>query len=175
MVKRAFTIVELLIVIIVIGILAALILVTYKGVTQASQTQKINADLEQLSKAIMIARIDSGKTLYSITGFGYTATGCVSKSAGTDLAALVDTADACWTRYSDALSKISQASGMVINPYSMLDPWGRPYLIDENEGESGGCTKDLIAAYVYPSNGSSTITSSRTYIPLSGNSGCVPS
>lgn len=169
MVKRAFTIVELLIVIVVIGILAAIILLTYNGIQTSSQQAKIKTDMEQLTKTIMIARIDSGKTLAGITGSVYTAGGCAGKPVGTDLAALVGTSDNCWVAYSNALNKISQASGMVINPYSLLDPWGRPYGIDENEGESGGCSKDILYSYNYPYDGGH---SSTTVIPLSGNSGC---
>ena len=32
----------------------------------------------------------------------------------------------------------------------LVDPWGRPYYIDENEGENGGCGQDAIGVYARP-------------------------
>jgi hypothetical protein len=103
-----------------------------------------------------------------ITGSGYSAGPCLAKSAGTDLAALSHTLDGCWTQYLSSLNAISSASGM--NVRNIVDPWGRPYELDENEGESGGCGKDNLASYTQPFNASfiNTIT-----VPLSGFSGCA--
>jgi len=54
----------------------------------------------------------------------------------------------------DQITKISsQASALLVNKQSWaalgfsnppIDPWGNPYLIDENEGESGSCQYDYI-------------------------------
>jgi prepilin-type N-terminal cleavage/methylation domain-containing protein len=164
----AFTIVELLVVIVVIGILAAITVVSYTGVQAKAQTSKMNEDLVNLSQAIQLARITSQKTLMNITGSGYTASGCVSQPAGTDLAALPKT-DTCWSRYLASLSAISTSSG--VNVSNMIDPWGRPYRIDENEGESGGCGKDSIGVYDRPFT-DSTYPGVGLSIPLSGYSGC---
>lgn len=50
-----FTIVELLIVIIVIGILATLVLIAYTGVTDQAKDTKIKSDLNEIAKAISAA------------------------------------------------------------------------------------------------------------------------
>lgn len=166
--SHAFTIVELLVVIVVIGILAAITIVSYNGIQGRAQISKINEDLATLSKAVLLARLTNSQTLLQITGSGYSASPCVSKPAGTDLAELPRT-DSCWTQYLSDLNIISSASG--INVRNMVDPWGRPYFIDENEGESGGCSKDSLDTYAQPFNGSSrygTLIS----IPLSGFTGC---
>ena len=168
---RGFTIVELLIVIVVIAILAAITVVAYNGIQQQAQEAKIKSDQAQLIKAIMIARENTGRTLGVIDGRHYSAGPCLSRPAGTNLATL-PRSDDCWTVYSASLSAISDASG--VNVRGIVDPWGRPYAIDENEGENGGCNRDLLAVYSHPYTGTLMAESAgaRVYIPLSGNSGC---
>lgn len=168
--QSGFTIVELLIVVVVIAILAAITIVSYNGITAQAQMSKIQNDLTQFEKAVMAARNSTGLTFGAVAGSYYTAGNCVSKSAGTDLAALPSN-DPCWVRYSDTLSAISSASGMDIR--SLKDPWGRPYFIDENEGEGGtACNTDSIGVYARPFNGTTRMAGTGRSIPLSGNSGC---
>jgi len=150
--KRAwwgFTIVELLVVITVIGILASIVIVSYSGSQDKARQSKIQNDLSQLSDAIRVGRTQQDKTLYDITGNTSTAWPCTQKASGTDLSTLPKT-DSCWTTYVATLSAISTASGVNVN--GLIDPWGRPYFIDENENESGSgsCTKDVIGVYQRP-------------------------
>lgn len=58
--RRAFTIVELLIVIVVIGILAAIVIVAYNGVQNRANDSRRVTDLEVMSKAIEAYYIDNG-------------------------------------------------------------------------------------------------------------------
>jgi prepilin-type N-terminal cleavage/methylation domain-containing protein len=168
---NGFTIVELLVVVIVIGILAAITIIAYSSIQGKAQSTKMTSDLSELSKAIQSARISRGKTLIGMTNSTYTASGCASKPAGTDLAALPKS-DLCWVQYLKTLDVISTASGM--NVKNMVDPWGRPYYIDENEGENGGCGRDIIRAYAMPFDGGNSYNGDSTtvYIPVSGFSGC---
>jgi general secretion pathway protein G len=165
-----FTIVELLVVIIVIGILAAITIVSYTGITTRAQVTKMNDDLLLFSKAVQAARITTGETLGQIDGSFWSAGPCSTKPSGTDLAALAHT-DSCWVQYLTDLNNISLASG--INIKNMVDPWGRPYAIDENEGEGSGCGLDSITVYSYPFVTSATYPGVGLSIPLSGNSGCA--
>ena len=160
-----FTIVELLIVIVVIGILAAISVVAYNGIKDRAQKQKIQADLSTLDRAIRAAQVNTGNTFRVITGVpSGTASPCAAKTAGTDLAALPKT-DACWTEYIATLNDISDASGA--NVRSLVDPWGRPYLIDENENETGPtyCVQDVVAAFALPTNGWSAMSGTRRQLP----------
>ncbi len=156
--RHGFTIVELLIVIVVIGILAAITIVGYNGVQARSRTAKITADLGLLTKAIHAARINSdGQALRYVTGSTGTAGTCMYKPAGTDLATL-SKSDACWTQYITSMQRISDASGSNVN--NLLDPWGRPYAIDENEKEGAstcGNGRDVIGVYSRPLDGASWI------------------
>lgn len=145
-----FTIVELLIVIIVIGILATLVLISYSNVQASARSTKVTNDLAALRDAIVVARVRSGKTLANIDGNLFTAYDCFTKPSNTDFATL-SRSDTCWTNYLSALNAIATASG-ASNIVGMTDPYGRPYYIDENEGATGAtdCTKDLLTTFKMP-------------------------
>lgn len=148
--SRGFTIVELLIVIVVIGILAAITIVAFNGIQDRSRKSKIESDISQLNRAIMAARVNESKTFYGITGNTHTGGSCISKASDTDLATLDKTTDSCWVIYRSTLNTLSTRSGVDVR--NLIDPWGRPYYIDENEGETAGalCNRDKIAVYGRP-------------------------
>jgi len=148
--QHGFTIVELLIVIVIIAILSGLVISTFVGIQDRARTSKIQDDLTTLSKAIEAARVATGKTLAQISWRDATAYGCASEASGTDLAALNKNTSNCWVFYRSTLNNISTAGG--VNVRNLKDPWGRPYLIDENEGVSAAtpCRPDEIAAYKHP-------------------------
>jgi prepilin-type N-terminal cleavage/methylation domain-containing protein len=114
--SHGFTIVELLIVIVVIGILAAITIVAYNGVQERARVTRANSELNTLEHAILSARINQDKTLMQITGSNCTY--CVGHA-----------------QYLISLDAISQASGANLTSLKAGDPWGYDYLIDENEGE----------------------------------------
>lgn len=159
-----FTIVELLIVIVVIGVLAAISAVAYNGVQDRARQSKYNSDLSVLQKAIEIARTTNNSNLFTITNT-YTEEYCMNKATGTNLATLVKT-DLCWSKYIEALDDVSTISG--VNVRNIVDPWGRPYYFNENEGEGAWatCNRDIIGVYSYPFVTNTTMTSSLKNIPL---------
>jgi prepilin-type N-terminal cleavage/methylation domain-containing protein len=123
---RGFTIVELLIVIVVIGILAAITIVAYNGMQERSRVARANSDIDMLVKAIQIARLNAGTTLMGVTGSGCTRCG------GTQAA------------YNTTIDKIGTAANMNLSSLKDNDPWGNMYVIDENEGEQVAtpCVRD---------------------------------
>lgn len=73
---HGFTIVELLIVIVIIGILAAITTVAYNGVQQRSQNAKTVSAATAWLKALQLYRVDNGSwpTIYNVclgTGYKY--------------------------------------------------------------------------------------------------------
>ena len=167
---QGFTIVELLIVVVVIAILAAISVVAYTGIQDRARVSKAQGDIRTIVTAVQIARINESKSMLQITGSGYTGSTCASKPSGTDLAALPDS-DTCISRYKTTLNAISTASGTQLG--DIRDPWGRPYKIDENEGENGFCSRDTVAMFAYPFNGTSTHPSTPSVnVPISGFTHC---
>lgn len=157
--QNGFTIVELLIVIVVIGVLAAITVVAYNGVQKRANDSKVDTDMRNLEMAIDMARTKNGEAMRYVTLSTATGAACWGKPSGTDLAALPGT-DSCWLAYDAALVKISDASGM--NVTGLKDPWGRPYYIDENEGEGAvpatACADDAIGIYAQPFTTGQTMT-----------------
>ncbi len=126
--KLGFTIVELLIVIVVIGILAAITIVAFNGVQERARIQKANSDLNTLVKAIQVGRLNADKTLMGITGSG--CTNCAGTQAMYDL----------------ALDRIGAAANTNLSSLKAGDPWGNRYVLDENEGEqvANPCRQDVL-------------------------------
>lgn len=59
--EKGFTIVELLIVIVVIGILAAIVIVAYIGVTNNARNARYNADAGSIQKVAEVYNTDEGE------------------------------------------------------------------------------------------------------------------
>ena len=64
--KKGFTIVELLIVIVVIAILAAISIVAYNGIQNRAHASTVGADLSNIAKKIEMYQIDSATSSYPI-------------------------------------------------------------------------------------------------------------
>lgn len=155
-----FTIVELLIVIVVIAILAAISIVAYTGIQARAKDSKMKADVANIAKAMNAAKQLTGKTIVELTTTAGiagnntgTGRGCWSKPSNTNLADpnVVPKTDNCWDDYYETLQILSDTSGIRVT--GMVDPYGRPYYIDQSEGEDVGgnfCIKDKVGTYQQP-------------------------
>lgn len=76
--KSGFTIVELLIVIVVIGILAAITIVAYNGIQQRARASATSAALNQTAKKLAIAMNDGTLTAYPASQAAFDALGIAS-------------------------------------------------------------------------------------------------
>ncbi len=141
-----FTIVELLIVVVIIGVLASITVVAYNGIQDRARTASMKSDLATLAKAIRIARESRQMSLIAITGnsgygAGGSATACARLASGTNLTTLSQSDD-CWVQYNRVLTEVTNASGIKVT--GMVDPWKRPYAISED------CNPDQIWAWSNP-------------------------
>ena len=89
--QRGFTIVELLIVIVVIGILAAITIVAYNGIQARASDSRIKAAADQVSKAAYLFNSYTGSPP-TATGWGATVsgTGCAGGAGGWAAAGMYD-------------------------------------------------------------------------------------
>lgn len=140
--RSGFTIVELLIVIVVIGILAAVTIVAYNGLQTKAQVAKRDSDTVNYHKAILLARLNTGMTLRDITINTWSIGSCAASSGnpGNVVPKDLPKTHACWVRYYENLSRIEAASGVSLAGLRNGDANGNPYGLDENEGES--CATD---------------------------------
>ncbi|MDQ1813300.1 type II secretion system major pseudopilin GspG [Massilia sp. CCM 9210] len=127
--SAGFTLLELLVVIVIIGLLAAFVAPKYFGQIGKSKTQMARAQIEALDKAIDQYRLDTGT-------YPTTAQGLVALSAQ-------PAGEANWR-------------GPYLKKGIPMDPWGKPYIYtspgaDErefdlasygNDGATGGSNED---------------------------------
>lgn len=118
--KSGFTIVELLIVILVIAILAAISVVAYNGVQQRSRDSIRKSDLSTIAKLLSMYNVNRGN--YISTG-----SGCGSESNGEG-----------W------LSHRSSGGGATQYPRSILDCLKDDGLLTKDVVDPSGCTDDVI-------------------------------
>lgn len=163
---------ELLIVIVVIAILAAITIVAYNGIQTRAQNTKVDSDIASLEKAIHVARIQTGQTLRAITDQDCTRCSCPFASGGMTRYSTLPKTHACWTDYFSALDKIAAASGANLESLKAGDPWGSPYALDANEGEqvADPCRQDDLYSFGSSGteNGNTTVGDRRLSFSLSG-------
>jgi uncharacterized protein (TIGR02145 family)/prepilin-type N-terminal cleavage/methylation domain-containing protein len=88
--KQGFTIVELLVVIVVIGILATITIVSYSGVTQKATETSLKSDLLSAQAELTLFQLNNGAYPTSISDCPNPASGnmCLKASAGTSFTAV---------------------------------------------------------------------------------------
>ena len=150
--ERGFTLIELMIVVVVIAILAVVSIVAYNGVQDRSKVSRVNADIANLMKAMVLARTATGSTLMAITGSSCTRCQCPYVSGDMTNYSTLPKTHSCWTTYYSSLNAIAAASGTNLELLKKGDPWGAPYAFDENEGEGGGCGYDTVWSFGKSSN-----------------------
>ena len=111
--KKGFTIVELLIVIVVIGILAAITMVAYGNIQNTAKTNRVNAELSGLKKAMLSYKAMNSELPPTGDAWNFDTN---PPSCGT------------WTNVRNAL----QASG-ITGTFNSTDPWGNCWGYDDND------------------------------------------
>lgn len=154
--KRAFTLIELLTVIAIIAILAAITFGVVKGVNERAAIGQAKTELASLAQALEAYKLQYGD--YPQLG-RYTATTAPSSASSTDTPGILFNAlmgkvgpknntfaDKLGRVFVDA-SKFSTfntnypvASGSTLVANAFLDPWGRPYLYSYRTNATSGNT-----------------------------------
>lgn len=154
--QTGFSIVELLIVIIILGILSGLVIIGYGTLQDKARKNKADTELQSLYDAITTARQSKSgqlpKRLAQITGDVWTGGYCRNINVYQEVHTFPKT-HACWVKYYAAIDGIAAASNTNLEDLKDGDPWGAPYYIDENEGEYVGdpmndyCRLDYIEVF----------------------------
>jgi len=131
-----FTIVELLVVIVVIGILAAIIVISFNGITSKSQEISVKHDMKNIAKQVEVYKIDGGryptstqlqdlgikvnKPTYGVNPTGATIFYCVD-NAGTAFSIVARVKSNTLTQYLSSTGQTSTYSGSATAPQLCLD------------------------------------------------------
>jgi prepilin-type N-terminal cleavage/methylation domain-containing protein len=169
--KKAFTLIELLVVIVIISLLAGISVVTLIGYQEKARiaaqlanlrisinellvlrldyenggitaTELMEKDLNVVELAINVGRLQTQQNLIDITG--NTCSDCVCRNFDF-ISPLSGNAQTCIDRWDTILNAIKTTSEIDLS-FMDVDPWGSPYLVDENEGEQAGnyCRRDTL-------------------------------
>ena len=133
--NKGFTLIELLVVIAIIGLLSSVVLASLNSARNKAKYAKTQFEQKEFIKAVEIARGENSSTLLQITG-----SGCSRCVCSGDLRN-ISSSSSCYTNWISALNKVQTATDGVVSGINKMerDPWGSPYLLDENEGEGGHC------------------------------------
>lgn len=112
--QKGFTIVELLIVIVVIAILAAITVTAYNGIQSRTKIASVNTDLKSIKSAMLMYRADYGTLPNNADWYSGTTMPPTSRWSTEIIANLKNL-------------KYIQTSGLE------QDPWGRYYFYDNND------------------------------------------
>lgn len=166
--QQGFTIVELLIVVVVIGILAALVLNSFSKAQDDARVAKVKNDITVLNKAVQNARTNTSKTFREISGSGCTSCACPYLNGDTTPYNTLSKTHNCWVRYYATLDAVASAAMTNLDQLKDGDPWGSPYGIDENEGEfsDNPCRKDSLRSFGKSSNTNGGTTFGWAYLPF---------
>ncbi len=138
--KKGFTLIELLVVIAIVGILATIVMSSLGSARTKAKSARALSDMRQIGTIVAAAQISSSNNLYEITGSDASLDSCVSGGV---------TSAACASDWQTAIDLIYFEYDASADPSVYYeDPWGNPYLLDENEGVSSvtPCIVDTLAS-----------------------------
>jgi prepilin-type N-terminal cleavage/methylation domain-containing protein len=166
-----FTIIELLIVIVVIGVLAGLVLNTFTGVQDDSKVAKSQSDLKQIDSAILALGVDVGKWPNGCT-IGTIANPEVNVELVDAGLASVPTVGVIDSGCEWTAADVSRWNGPYLNAEDMFDAWNNSYVFDPDYTPYQNCSTETtlpeISVVATLGEDGVTYTCDDVYVELSG-------
>lgn len=140
--ERGFTIVELLIVVVIIGILAAIVIVAYNGVTNRAKTSKAQATASSLVKKFETYNAEQGSypSAYTqLTGAASTTSYYIPPSAYT-LSTTAVTSGSTETTFNAVTCTALKGGGIAITVFDYSAGSAKDYFVGGCTDKTGGTT-----------------------------------
>lgn len=146
--RKGYTLIELLVVMFIILLLVAIAVITVEKSIDKANIARATANLRELERVIMIARLSKKTVLSVITNSTWSSANCVYTPS--DLRN-IPVSDSCPQSTKSVFKIITDATNGLIGELTdqggkftdrasiLWDPWGSPYYLDENEGTYSGC------------------------------------
>lgn len=141
---KGFTIIELLVVIVTLGILAGITAVSYRGIRERGDEARRKEDFAKIIDAVKGTRAKTGTTLAG--SMNELSVGLNNCSADIDFRKeRVRQTNDCFRHYHNFFNELERVSGVDLSRVRDGDGKNRPYIIEMREGVNGNnCDVDKI-------------------------------
>jgi Tfp pilus assembly protein PilE len=165
----SFTFIELLVVVGIISLFSLIILTNLNKLKERVKYRLVWQEMLTLEKAFEYVHIFEGKTLGQFTGGWCSDCSCRSTTPAKDI-------PDCVNSWRNVVDKLYQIGAISKKERFYTDPWGSPYLLDENELEGNNCSPDWLVSVgpdlrFNPPYSNDNIVRRLPYLICSGKSG----
>lgn len=129
--KRGFTLVELMVVLAIVSLASSIVLSAVVSAKEKANISRAKSDVKIIVDAVTYAQGETYQRMFEFAPWSnYTAWYCTANGH-------VPEEQGCYDRVNGALQQIENATNGAYRNLPRRDPWGLPYQMDANYGETG--------------------------------------